>query len=189
MDSTLENELKTIGKNIRNLRKQKKISLSMLSEDTGISAPFLSQIENGKVNVNLSVIGKIANAINFSVASFFVNKDSPRIRLIKRENIIWKQLYGGLMETILVKGFATFDISLIRIPCGESSDTYDHHQGTELCYVSEGESNVLLKDHDTFLLKKGDSISYKAEIPHMWSNTSNDTCELIVINSNERPSI
>lgn len=57
----------TVGKRIRKLREEKKISLDSLSGSTGISKGFLSDAETGNRNVSSQNLLKIANALNASL--------------------------------------------------------------------------------------------------------------------------
>lgn len=53
----------TIGQNIKTLRKNKKITLTHLSDKTGLSISTLSDIENGKSSPKTSTLNKIANGL------------------------------------------------------------------------------------------------------------------------------
>lgn len=47
---------KQIGKRIRHIRKINKITQEQLAEMVDVSVPYISNIENGKVNVSADVI-------------------------------------------------------------------------------------------------------------------------------------
>lgn len=57
----------TVGKRIRKLREDKKLTLDWLSEKTGISKGFLSDAENSNRNLSSQNLLKIANALNGSL--------------------------------------------------------------------------------------------------------------------------
>lgn len=58
--------------NIKILRKEKEITLKMLSKLTGISAGYLCHLENGsRCNPSMDVINKISKALNKSVTEVF----------------------------------------------------------------------------------------------------------------------
>ena len=62
-----------IGKAIKKLRKQAGLSQVRFSELAGIRQYGLSQIENGLRKPNEETMGKIAQALNVSVASLYVS--------------------------------------------------------------------------------------------------------------------
>jgi transcriptional regulator with XRE-family HTH domain len=49
---------------IRQLRKDRNLTLKELAERVGISAPHLSEVERGKKNVNNHILTRIANALD-----------------------------------------------------------------------------------------------------------------------------
>jgi transcriptional regulator with XRE-family HTH domain len=57
----------TVGRRIRKLREDKRLTLDQLSERTGISKGFLSDAENGNRNVSSQNLLKIANELNASL--------------------------------------------------------------------------------------------------------------------------
>lgn len=59
----LMDELKTIGKNIVALRKRKKLTQEDLCGLAEIDRSYLSEIENGKMNVSIKALAAIAKAL------------------------------------------------------------------------------------------------------------------------------
>lgn len=63
-----EKELKKkIAENLRIFRAKSKISQEILAENAGISAKYLTKIENEKANPSILVILKLASALNITV--------------------------------------------------------------------------------------------------------------------------
>lgn len=60
-----------LGKNIRELRAARNISLRQFSLMTGIDKTYLSGVENGKRNVTVSTLQKIALGLGTSVDVLF----------------------------------------------------------------------------------------------------------------------
>lgn len=57
-------ETKSFGASLRQLRKSKMLSLVQLSEQSGVSNPYLSQIENDKFVPSLEILRKLAGALD-----------------------------------------------------------------------------------------------------------------------------
>ena len=55
--------LKTIGKNIRNLRKQARLSQIDLAVAVGIDRSYLSEIENGHRNFTIMLLQNLATVL------------------------------------------------------------------------------------------------------------------------------
>ena len=60
--------MKTIAKTLRSFRKSNKLTLKKLSEKTGLSISYLSDMERGRTNPSLESCQKIANAYDIDLA-------------------------------------------------------------------------------------------------------------------------
>jgi transcriptional regulator with XRE-family HTH domain len=63
--------LLAFGQRMREIRKEKKMTLIDLEVETGISNGKLSKIENGLVNVEFFTIVKIAEGLGAQIREFF----------------------------------------------------------------------------------------------------------------------
>lgn len=63
--------LLVLGSNIRKIRKEFGWTQADLAEKTGISVPFLTQIELGRKSASLEVVQNIAAALNISYKQLF----------------------------------------------------------------------------------------------------------------------
>jgi transcriptional regulator with XRE-family HTH domain len=183
MDSLLEEDLVTIGKNIHKIRKQKKMNLKDLAKLVSISAPYLSQIENGKVNFSLNDLVLIGNALNVSISSFFIDAEKSKTRLVRKKDIIWKPLFGSTTEAVLMKSLSDFEVSIIQIPEGQNSGFKNCHDGSEFCFVTDGALEIELENNGTHILRTGDACYFDASIPHRWVNNKSEKAEIIIINT------
>ena len=58
------------GKKVREIRNSKKVSQEKLAELADLDRTYVSDIENGKRNVSIETIFKIAEALNTPVVEF-----------------------------------------------------------------------------------------------------------------------
>ena len=63
-----------IGLRIKELRKKEGISQQELSFRSDLDRTYITQVENGKRNISIVNIGKIANALNISIKELFDNE-------------------------------------------------------------------------------------------------------------------
>lgn len=63
--------LKQFGKNVAKIRKKKKLSQEKLAEKANIHRTYIGQIEQGKRNIALKNVAKIAKALGVSVKDLF----------------------------------------------------------------------------------------------------------------------
>lgn len=177
------NLLITIGKNLRILRKKKKMTQSALAKKSGYSAPFLSQIENARVNINLNTLNEICNTLEVPIISLFEKNKNTNVRLIKRDSRYWFSLEGSSVESILINNNSNIELSIIHLPPKENTGISNHHAGDEVCYVKKGEVQIILNENDVYDLCEGDVLFYDSTIPHRWENNSQDESIFLIINS------
>ncbi|MDQ0221382.1 cupin domain-containing protein [Peribacillus cavernae] len=166
-----------IGKNIRRFRELKGLSLTQLSNLTGFSISFLSQIERSVANPSINSLKKISDALDTQLASLFTENDSNsngEKDFIVRANER-KKLYnpGSKAEMYLLSPSLDNEIELIMIvaqPGGKSGDEYYSHHGEEIGIVIQGSLQVDL-DGQIYTLKQGDSMQFNSNTPHKWMNT------------------
>ncbi|OGF25333.1 hypothetical protein A2331_03915 [Candidatus Falkowbacteria bacterium RIFOXYB2_FULL_34_18] len=100
----------TKGQIIKLLRLKNNVSQQELADKTGVTANYLSLIENGKRNPPLSFLKKIADAFDISVNlliwekidySNIKNKESREIAKKVNENLnnIYKLLFNELVKS------------------------------------------------------------------------------------------
>lgn len=66
---------KGLGAKIRELRKEKKLSLRLLGERTGLDHSYIGRIERGEISSpSLDTLERIANVLEVEVSSFFGDK-------------------------------------------------------------------------------------------------------------------
>lgn len=107
-----------LGDNIRNIRKEKKLSINKLSKITGISLGYLSDLENNKAkNPSFDKLKIIADALGVQPELFFKNDIDMESDLIKEEsenyNTYQFETAEAAMQFILkqpaIMGFGGFD--------------------------------------------------------------------------------
>lgn len=59
------------GQRLKTLRKEKGLSQEELAERSGLNRPYISGIEQGKRNVSLEVIEKLAGALDTGIIDLF----------------------------------------------------------------------------------------------------------------------
>lgn len=68
----IETRLRDLGAFIRDQRRNARLSLRSLSERTGISNPYLSQIERGLRKPSADILQRVARALRISAETLYV---------------------------------------------------------------------------------------------------------------------
>ena len=75
--------LHNLGKRIRALRKDAKLTQAQLSEKANISGYYVGEIERGDASPSLSTLNDIANALGVAITEMFPSKQEIPSEIIK----------------------------------------------------------------------------------------------------------
>lgn len=91
-----------VSENIKILRKQLGWSQEMLAERTGVSAPYITQIEVGKRTPSLDIVQKLATALGVEYKTLFeTTLNSTTINSIDfSKNLLETKLITAITNTI-----------------------------------------------------------------------------------------
>jgi DNA-binding transcriptional MerR regulator/quercetin dioxygenase-like cupin family protein len=172
----------SISRELRRLRRQRRMTLSEAASGTNLSVSFLSSLERGHVNASVATLQKLAVFYKTNVQSFFgVSKKhhklvTPRIR---------RQLSNepGVNIELLAFGNNAMEPHLYRIAPGATSGGAYHHEGEEFIYIIAGSCEIWLDELEHYLLQKGDCLYFSSTQTHRWHNSGNETAVLLWTNT------
>lgn len=177
MAKDLESALAAVGPRLRELRQQRDITLTQLTEITGISVSTLSRLESGTRKPTLELLLPLAEAYQVALDELVDAPDTgdPRVRArpIRRGGRTYVPLTrrpGGpqAFKQILPPGPPTWDREL------------QTHEGYEWLYVLSGRVRLLLGDHD-LMLTPGEAAEFDTRIPHAVLNPDPVPAEVLNI--------
>jgi transcriptional regulator with XRE-family HTH domain len=178
MPKELEDDLKAleIGKTIRKLRMQKGLTLQNVSDDTGLSKPLLSQIENDIAAPPIATLLKISRALGVDIGYFFQRNPAPErisvvrrneqrevMRLIRGREAKVGYRYESLAHFMPDKQMEPFMVEIE--PRSEEELTFYNHPGEEFLYVLGG-SMEFRGAEQVIKLGPGDSLYFDSGILH-----------------------
>lgn len=176
-----------VGKKIKELRTNKKLTLKDMSEKTNLSIGFLSQLERGLTSVAIDSLEKIAEVLEVDLHYFFGTAKSNKKHILRRyEQKVFQVENSRLIHYNLTNDLGDKDLlpRLIEIlPSGnEENITTYQHEGEEFIYVLEGILTLFL-DNEHHELYPGDSAHFSSNIFHNWANYTNKVVRIISINT------
>ena len=184
MVEPVDEQIQQIGIRIREARKRKGYTLQDFAELVGLSVPYLSQMENGRVNINIVNLENIGRALDTPLINFFVNgSPADSISVLRRSERRWFALGEKASESLLVKFRSDLEIFVIHLEPGSDTAHDSIHQGEEFSYVIKGKVRITLNNTQIYDLSEGDIIYYKSDIPHLWQNLGDESVEILVANT------
>ena len=182
--------LANVGRKIRALRKEKGLTLIAVSEVTGLSPASVSQIERGLANPSFTTLAQLAHGLEIPVGKLFpdhaAETRSPVVRKSERRNLkgVVTEAAGEASYELLTPDLnGTLEANWIVTPPGhDTSDTPFIHGGEEFGTILSGRKDVYL-DGQRYALEAGDSITFDSTIPHWFTNSYDETCVAVWVNS------
>lgn len=167
---------KLIGRKLKSSRLKRDKTIQELASLSRVSSNMISRIERGLTTPSVEILMKLADALGLSL-SYFVEEAQKGSSVVftpagKGEPIFFfedKHQITSLMQGLRDPGFSVFVDTLE--PYCDSGEGGMVHTGEEFAMVLEGTISFYIED-DLFELKQGDSIGFKATIPHRWQNNS-----------------
>ncbi len=168
-----------IGKRIRRARLDKKITLDMMANETGMSKEFIKKIEGGDQRPSVGTLLQISRILHID-SSFLLKEQDDTIR--ERTKAYTKRTdnyaYTPLTPNAENKHLRAFKIV---IEAGKGHDGVGfQHEGEEFVYVLKGKVEVTVGDNVN-KLKKGGSLHFNSGIKHDLVNTGTTDAELVVV--------
>lgn len=168
---------KLIGKKLKATRLKNDMTIQELSERSRVSSNMISRIERGLTIPSVEILMKLADAFGMSI-NFFVEeaeKGSTIVHTRKGEGVpIFffedKHQITSLSQGLRDPSFAVFYDTLEQgCSSGEGGMV---HTGEEFALVLRGRLEFVIEG-SRYVLEEGDSLTFKASLPHRWNNLFN----------------
>ena len=158
-----------IPQRIKQLREDEEISAIDLARETGISAEDYARYESGELDIPISVLYKIATALQVDPTVLLTGED-PRMEsaaVCRCGQGIQVERYPGYEYSSLAYNFKgrTLEPLLVYLDPSRPEAPQVAHAGQEFNYVTEGKVKVTVGKR-AYILAAGDSVYFDAELPH-----------------------
>ena len=165
---------KLIGKKLKATRLRNDMTIQELAVRSNVSSNMISRIERGLTTPSVEIIVRLANSFGMSI-NYFVEEAEKGSTIVhtkkgQGEPIFFfedKHQIISLTQGLRDPNFTVF-FDTIEPNCG-SGDGGMVHSGEEFALVVEGALEFIVDD-EKFVLEEGDSIVFKASLPHRWRN-------------------
>lgn len=166
--------LADLGQRIRSRRRALDLTLRELSDRSGTSVPFLSQVENGVGTPSLTTLFSLARVLGTSPEVLLAGPARDEVALVRRDegpryfvtdepNSAERRQITGADEV--------FSASEYVVAPGDDLGGFFSSQGREVLHVLTGRLAVDLRTGDAIVtheLDTGDSLVYSTITEHRW---------------------
>ena len=179
-----------LGQRLRQLRKERGMTLEDAGRMTSLAASTLSKIENDQMSPTFDVVQKLAAGFDIDITELFASNaghDAAGRRSVTLDGA------GRLMETEVYrhrliaaelknKKILPF-VTTIKARSLEDFKSWSQHSGEEFLYVLEGEICFQTEYYEPAILGVGDSIYINSSMEHACYSTSEEDAVVLWVNS------
>ena len=164
-----DNPDRLVGSKWKESRLRRNYSLEDVSNLVGISASYLSKIENGQAHVSYDILQKLASFYGENIL-FYLNDPPEENHLVKNDEPETFEIgIPGLeLSSLIARHNHTLSALLYSAEPGTERSDDSTHNGEEFVYVLSGKVEFILNGNNYYLLSPGDSISFNSTTPHRW---------------------
>lgn len=131
----------TLGAQLKTAREKKGYTLKQLSEISGLSIGFISQVERGQTDPSLSSLKNLATSLDLKLRDLFDPDEAAHVLVRRGEGNMLKidaKVQCELLASSLTK---TMEPMIKSIMPGGESGLVSAHAGEEFIYVLEGSTS------------------------------------------------
>lgn len=177
-----------IGKKVRQLRREKGMTLKELSERSGVALATLSRIETERMTGTVESHMRVAEALGLSLPQLYVGlqaaEKKPTVDVhargkaadvfVHNEKSSFEMLTGQVLSKKMMP-------VLIRIGSGGITHSEENQRGTEkFLYVLEGKMEIQV-GQGRYTLSRGDSLYFDGSVPHRCRNLASSEARCLCI--------
>lgn len=166
---------------LKTVRNNRRLSLEQVAELTGISKAMLSQIERGQSMPTITTLWKISTGYKIPLTYFleqekssYTKVDTMKIQPVYEEN--------EKMRTFTMFPYnpgQNFEMLYIEFDPGCIHESSKHISGVEeYVFIQSGQLQLRVNE-DIVTLSEKQGFRFKADVPHCYTNTSEETCSIL----------
>lgn len=169
-----------VSGNIKQLRKERQMTLKDLSEKSGVSISMLGGIEKGDTNPTISILNKIAFGFKIPLAKLIEENRESYFLVKSDEKTRYLDEVDNRVSTVFPydKDYG-FQILEIQMNGNSERTSQGHNKGVvEFLIIREGSLQLQI-DNRVFDLETGDAIRFDADKPHKLINHSDNEMKAV----------
>ena len=174
-----------VGRKIKELRKERRLSLRQLAEMAALAPSTIQKVESNRISPTLGTVLRIAQAFGKDPRYFLdgfgplpevaFQRPSERTRVaVPDRNFTIEPLTPDVRDP------AFSAVTLIIGPGAKVAHRVFPHHGEELQYCLQGEVEYTVEGKK-YRLRPGDSLRFKTHLPHRWANVGKGEARLLMI--------
>ena len=173
-----------VGRNVRALRQQRRMTIDALATAAGISRGTVIQIETARGNPSIATLAALAAALRVGVTSLIEDASEPRVivRRAAEAATLWSSAAGS--NAVFRIGTDPPDVVELwdwTLQPGDGFDGEAHPMGTqEVLSVLSGRLGLRVGATEQHL-DTGDTVLFQAHAPHRYSGIGDGPVRFVMV--------
>lgn len=174
-----------LGKNLRRLRTRRGHSLERLAKLSGVSRAMLGQIETGKSTPTISLLWKVATALDVPFANLLATQAAHGTTVFRRDEA---KLLSSSEGRFTSRALFPFDHERrvefyeLRLAANHRENAAAHAAGTkENLVVVKGAVEISTAQDRPIVLAEGDAVVFEADVQHSYRNLGSTEALLYLV--------
>ena len=170
---------------LRALRTQKRLTLSRLAAETGLSTALLSKLETDRMIPTLPTLATICRVYGVGMSHFFSEPDRHILSITRKAHLEGRSRGPESVLAIPLnssKNSSGLQAEMIEVPTG-TSDALSGAYNRETCglvYVIEGRLQLSAGGlHE--VLETGDCVFVDTRMPLVWNAVGKQACRVLAV--------
>lgn len=174
-----------IGEQIKARRTGLGMTQSDLADRSGVSKAMVCDVEAGKKNPTIRLLGQLASGLDCSISELIETEDTPRFVPERRDRQrVLVDPENGMERRLLSSALIRRGIEILQYtyPAGVDSGGFPpHHAGTfETAIVIAGSVRMEIGS-ESITLHEGDAVTYAADVVHGVFNVGEVEARIIYV--------
>jgi transcriptional regulator with XRE-family HTH domain len=179
-----------VGRRLKSIREDLKLTLSDVSKRTGISLSTLSKIENGHTKLRFEQLILISERLAVPATAFLADQKRelpPGRHAVGRSENLDEHSVAGIKFEVLCgdlkqKRNIFWKVTVPTATLSEFGPLHSH-PGEEFVYVLDGTLELHTDLYEPFILKKGDSFQFDSSVGHGYVKHGKKDAVLLMSNT------
>jgi transcriptional regulator with XRE-family HTH domain len=180
---SIREEVSRIAQRVRRWRDEAELTLQELARRSGVAASTIQKVETQQMVPTIGVLLKIARGLDRAPNELLIDTadelqvvylpPEARYRVGVPENMVVERMVGDLFEPAVETWRVTHQ------PGSGSGEGLIHFNGETVIIGEAGVITVRVGD-EVFQVRAGDSLHFKATLPHRWENCGSEPAQFLI---------
>ncbi|MEN3749095.1 XRE family transcriptional regulator [Sphingomonas sp. HF-S3] len=179
-----------LGRRLRELRRERGLTLEDAGRQTGLAASTLSKIENDQMSPTFDVVQKLASGFDIDITDLFATNSAQdgtgrrSVTMAGAGRLMETEVYRHRLLAAELKNKKVLPfVTTIKARSLDEFTSWSEHGGEEFVYVLEGEICFHTEHYESVTLGVGDCIYIDSSMQHACYSTSEKDAVVLWVNT------